>query len=116
MANESELHSGSLPFLPIGKEQAEAMLEMQKKLLNAYEETGRAWLERVKAEVALWSDLAAKLSVSRTMPDGLQACQDTFAQRVQMIVDDGRRLFEDGQKIITSISRTMPNGWPKKSS
>jgi hypothetical protein len=105
MANKSEPHSALPP---------EATFAMQKTLLNAYEEIGGAWIERVKAEVALWSDLAAKLSASRTMPDGLQACQDTFAQRMQMVADDGRRLFEDSQKIITSISRTMPNGWPKQ--
>jgi hypothetical protein len=113
MANKSEPHSGLPPHLPIGKEQAEAMLEIQKDVLKTYEEIGRAWIERVKAEVTLWSDLASKLSASRSMPDGLQACQETFSQRMQMVADDGRRLFEDGQKIIASIST---NGWRKKSS
>jgi hypothetical protein len=28
---------------------------------------------------------------------------------MQMVTDDGRRVFEDGQKIIASTSRTMPN-------
>lgn len=115
MVNKFERHLGSLPFLSIGKEHTEAMFEMQKEVLKAYEETGRAWIERVKAEVALWSDLAAKLTASRTMPDGLQACQDTFVQRIQMVADDGRRLFDDGQKIIASISRIKPNGWSKGS-
>jgi hypothetical protein len=116
MASKSESNPESLPFLPIGKEQTEAMLEMQKEVLKAYEEAGQAWLERMKAEVALWSDLASKLSASRSMPDGLQAYRDTFAQRVQMAADDGRRLFEESQKIIASISRTMPGGGPKQSS
>jgi hypothetical protein len=35
---------------------------------------------------------------------------------MQMVADDGRRLFEDGQKTIASISRTMLTGWPKESS
>jgi hypothetical protein len=34
------------------------------------------------------------------------ACGGIFAQRMQMVADDGRRLFENGQKIIASISRT----------
>jgi hypothetical protein len=32
------------------------------------------------------------------------ACGGTFAQRMQMVANDGRRLFEVGQKIIASIS------------
>lgn len=114
MANKSEPQLGSLPFLPSG--QTEAMLDMQKELLKAYEESGRAWVERVKAEVALWSDFAWKLRGSSTVPEGLKACQDTFAERMEMVADDGRRLFEDGQKIIASVSRGMPNGWAKESS
>ena len=31
-------------------------------MVAAYEEASRSWIERVKAEVELWSDLAAKLS------------------------------------------------------
>jgi len=113
MEHKSELNGGSLPFLAIGTQQTEAMLEMQKEMLKAYEEVGRAWTERIKAEVALWSDPASKLSASRTVPDGLQACQDTFAQRMRMVADDGQRLFEDGQKVIANISRTMPDGLSK---
>jgi hypothetical protein len=115
MANKSEQLSGSPSMLSIS-DQTEAMFEMQKEVLKAYEEAGRAWIERVKSEVTLWSALAAKLGASRTMPEGFQACQDAFAQHMQMVADDGRHLFEDGQKIVASISRTMSNGWPKKSS
>jgi hypothetical protein len=115
MENKSEQHSGSLPMLSIS-DQTEAVFEMQKEVLKAYEEAFRTWIERVKSEVTLWSALAAKLGASRTMPEGFQACQDTFAQHMQMVADNSRHLFEDGQRIVASISRTMSNGWPKKGS
>lgn len=60
------------------------MFETQKEVLKTYDEVGCAWIERVKPEVGLWPELATKLSASRTMPAGLQACQNTFAQRRQM--------------------------------
>jgi hypothetical protein len=92
------------------------MFETQKEVLKTCDEVGCAWIERVKPEVGLWPELATKLSASRTMPAGLQACQNTFAQRRQMVADDGRHLFDDGQKIIASMSRTMSNGCPKDNS
>jgi hypothetical protein len=85
MANKSEAHSASPPFFPIGKEHTGAMFETQKEVPKTYDEVGRAWIERVKPEVALWSELATKLSASRTMPAGLQTCQNPFAQRRQMV-------------------------------
>ena len=48
----------SMPFLNLGKDQTEAMLSMQKELLDAYDQSSRAWLARVKSEGDLWSDLA----------------------------------------------------------
>jgi Protein of unknown function (DUF3141) len=45
------------------------MLNVQKEMMAAYEEASRSWIERVKAEVDLWSDLAAKLTASRSAPD-----------------------------------------------
>jgi len=59
----------SMPFLNLGNEQTEAMLSMQNELLDAYDQSSRAWLARVKSEVELWSDLAKRLSavsLSRT--------------------------------------------------
>jgi len=103
---------GELPIFQLGKNQTEAMLNVQKEMMAAYEEASRSWIERVKAEVDLWSDLAAKLSASHSAPDGLQACRDSVAQRMKMAAEDGQRLFEEGQKIISAISRSMPTSWP----
>jgi hypothetical protein len=58
----------SMPFPNLGKEQTEAMLSMQKELLDAYDQSSRAWLARVKTEVDLWSDLAKKLSATQVRP------------------------------------------------
>jgi hypothetical protein len=37
---------GSAPFFNIGPERAEAAVALQKELLEAYEQTSRAWLAR----------------------------------------------------------------------
>ena len=51
-----------------GQEQAEAMLAMQKELLETCDQASRAWLDRVKSEVELWTELATKLSSTRSLP------------------------------------------------
>src|SRR6266545_8165038 len=88
----------STPFPKLGKEQTEAMLGMQKELLEACEQASRAWLARVKSEVDLWSELAAKLSSTKSPPEALEAYRECVAQRMQMAAEDGQRLMEDCQK------------------
>ena len=38
------------------------MLAMQKELLETRDQASRAWLDRVKSEVELWTELPTKLS------------------------------------------------------
>ena len=95
----------------LGKEQTEAMVNMQKELLDAYEQASRTWLARVKSEVDLWSELATKLSATRSVPEAMSAYQECAAQRMQMAAEDGQRLLADYQKITQQIARSLGNGW-----
>lgn len=105
---------GPAQFLQLGKERTEAMFKMQKELLDEYEKASQAWVARVKSEVELWSELATKVTASRSIPEGLEAYRDCVSQRMQMAADDGRRLFEDGQKIIASVTKAVANGLAEK--
>lgn len=100
----------------VGKERTESMLHMQKELLDTYEQVSRAWLARVKSEVDFWSELAAKLTATRSAPEALEAYQKCAAQRMQMAAEDGRRLSEDCQKIMHKVTGSLTNGWPTGSS
>jgi hypothetical protein len=60
--SSTDAQSGSVPFFNIGQERAEVAVALQKELLEAYEQASRAWLARVQSEVALWSELATKLT------------------------------------------------------
>jgi hypothetical protein len=112
--NFSDAAFASTQFLQFGKERTDAMLNAQKELLEAYQEAGRSWLTRMESELELWKELAAKLTASRSLPEGLKAYSDSMSQRMQMAAEDGRHLFEDAQKLIAAItgsingSMTMP--------
>src|SRR5262249_853984 len=99
----------------LGKDQTEAMLSMQKELLDAYDQSNRAWLARVKSEGDLWSELAKKLSETRSAPEALAAYQQCVPQRMQMPPEDGRRLYDDCQKVRQPITRSRSNGRPMAS-
>jgi hypothetical protein len=98
-----------------GQAQTEAMLTVQKELLDAYEEISRAWLARVKSESEFWSELAAKVSGARSVPDALGAYQQCVAQRLQMAADDGRQVLDDSQKIMNTVARSLSHNWPARS-
>ena len=82
--------SGSI--FNIGQERAEAATALQKELLEAYEQAGRAWLA-VRSEVALWSELATKLTATRSIPEALEAYSKCVSQWMQMTAEDGQRLL-----------------------
>jgi hypothetical protein len=102
----------STPFLKLGKEQTEAMVGLQKELLDAYEQASRAWLARVKSQVDLWSKLAAKLAATRSAPEAVSAYQECVTRWMQMAAEDGRRFSDDCQKVMQTITGSLSNGRP----
>jgi len=88
----------------------------QNELVDAYEQAGRAWLARVKSEVDLWSELTAKLTATDSIPEAMTAYQQCVTHRMQMAAEDGRRLYEDCQKITHKITESLSHGLPTTSS
>ena len=103
--------SGTLLFFDSGQEQTEAMVALQRDLSEICEEVTRAWLARVASEISLRSEIAAKLTTPRSVPDVLAMCAKSASQRLQMTVDDGRRLINVCSAITQKINRSLGNGW-----
>jgi hypothetical protein len=93
-----------------GKAQTEGMLNLQKQLLETYEHASRAWLDRVKSEVDLWSKLGAKLTVTHSAPEAMEVYQKFIAERMQMAAEDGKRLFNECQNIAQKIAGSLNGG------
>lgn len=106
---------GPMPFFNWGSERTEAAIALQKAVLESYEQASRAWLDRVQSEIALWSDLASKLSATHTVPEALETYTKCVSQRMQMAADDGRRLVDESQQITQKITKSLGAGWPTAS-
>lgn len=102
------------PFLKLS--QTEAMVALQKELIETYEQANRIWLDRVKSEVEFWSELGKKLSTTHSVPEVLQAYQESAAQRMRMAAEDGQKVSEDCRLFTQKIARSLSNGWVGESS
>jgi hypothetical protein len=107
MATKGTAGSSVSPFLNWGPDQTEAALALQKELLASYEESSRAWLARMQSEVALWSDLAAKMTATRTVPEAFETYAKCVSERMKMAADDGRRLADEAQEITQKITKLL---------
>jgi len=113
----SSMEKNTASFPNWGQQQTDAAMALQKELLDSYDQAGRAWLARVQSEVALWSDLATKLSATRSVPEALEAYSKCVSERMKMAADDGARLAEEAQEITQKLARSLGNGgrWPQGS-
>jgi uncharacterized protein (DUF885 family) len=98
---------GSVPFPKIGQERTQAAVALQKELFEAYAQVSRAWLMRVRSEAALWSELATKLTATRSVPEILEAYTKCAQQQMKMTAEDGQHLLNDCQEITQKISKSL---------
>ena len=104
------------PFLNWGREQTNAALglqiDLQKTFLDSCERASRDWPARAQSELTLWSDLANKLTTSRTVPEAVETYTKCVSRRMQMAADDGRRLVDESQQITQKIAKSLGDSWP----
>lgn len=97
-------------FTKLGKEQAAALTDMQKEFTRLIEQANADWLSRMEQERELASNLAAKLSSAKSLPDAAMAYQDWMSRRMETITRDSQKFFADSQKLVTSMNRLLSTG------
>jgi hypothetical protein len=103
------------PLMNWGQEQSEAAMALQKTLLESCDQASRVWLARVQSEMSLWSDLANKMSGTKSIPEAFDTYTKGVSQRMQMAAEDGKRLVEEYQQLTQKIAKSLGNGWPSAS-
>jgi Phasin protein len=97
-------------FAKLGKEQADALLDMQQELSKLIEQANKDWLARAEVERDLASELATKLTAAKTLPDAAKAYQEWMSRRMETLTKDSQKFFADSQKFVGSMSRFLSNG------
>jgi hypothetical protein len=98
-------------FAAMGKKRIEALSEIQMELLENFRQANRSWLERFQSEADLASEIGAKLTAARSIPEVATACQDWTNRRVEMATNDAKHIVADTQKIMATGVRMLSNGW-----
>jgi hypothetical protein len=97
-------------FTKFGKEQSEALSDMQKEFSKLLEQANADWMARVELERDLASDLTAKLSSAKSLPDAAKAYQEWMARRMETMSKDSQKFFADSQKFVSSMNRFLTSG------
>ena len=54
----------------------------------------------------LWTEFGKKLTSTKSVPEAVQAYQQTMSQRMQMAAEDSQKVAADSQKVTQKIMRT----------
>jgi hypothetical protein len=92
-------------------ERTEAMLRLQKELLDFYDQASRDWLGRLKSEAELWSGLTAKLATTRSVPEAIKTYQECLSQRAEMAAADAQRPSDEYSTVMQKINQSLTNRW-----
>lgn len=96
-------------FAGFGKEQTEALMEMQRELSKLIEQANEDWLARVEVERNMATELTSKLSSAKSLPDAAKAYQEWMSRRLETMTRDSQKFFADSQKFVSSMNRLLSN-------
>lgn len=94
-------------FARTGGKPVEALIEMQKQLIDSVDEANRAWLARARLEAVLGIEFVSKLTAARSIPDVATAYRECMTRQLDMLAEDGRRMFDDSKRFLKSGVRFL---------
>ena len=102
----SDLSAGG--FLASQSKGVETVKEVQKQLLDTFEQFNLQQTARAKHEMELASEFAGKITSARSVPDVMNAYQNWISKRMALYVEDGRSAFNATMKLF-SIGTESPD-------
>jgi len=90
--------------------QAHSMVDMHKDIFEAFQQMSHEWLEKAQSEMRLASEFSVKLSGLRSVPEITAAYREWWKHRLNIMAEDGRRLSENAEKLISTSDRYFGNG------
>ena len=84
------------------------------ELFDSFNQTSRRWLDCVEAETKLTSELAAKLTAARSLPDIMAAYQEWGTRHLEMIGEETKHFLDDAQKLMQSGAHVALTNWQSK--
>jgi hypothetical protein len=92
------------------RKRMEALLEVQKEFMQTLEGFNRDLFSHAKAEAELVSEFMGKLTTVRSIPDATTAYQQWASREMELLAQDGRNMFANGEKLLQASRRLFANG------
>src|SRR5262249_3105833 len=102
------LFAGDL--MEFGRKPIEALMGMQKQMLETFEQLNKDRVARAQQETELASAFAGRLTSARSIPDVMSAYQEWAAKRMEMFSADSKKLLDDTQKVFSAATSMLSNG------
>ncbi len=93
-----------------GNKRVEDLINFQIELFKYLQEVNQDWLAHMQSEAGMASEFASKLAAARSMPEAAAAYQQWASRRIELLAEDGKRLFADTQKLTEIVARAFVNG------
>jgi len=103
-----------IDFAETAKNRFKGLANVQSELIEQFQETNRHWLDRAQAEANLASEFVSKLSLARSIPDAMTACQDWGSRRFEMMAEDAKHVLDDTQKFMQVGAHMLADGFASK--
>jgi hypothetical protein len=97
-------------LLETARNRIEALLEVQKELMQTLEGINHDVFSRAKKEADIASEFVGKLAGARSIPDATTTYQEWATKEMELLAADGRQMFEHGGKLMQASRRLFSNG------
>ena len=87
-------------FGNLAQEGFDRMIALQKKFLDAAQDMNLHLVAGMNAEAALVSELFAKLTAAKSIPDAASACQECGSRQMEILAEQNRKLMAAAEKLI----------------
>jgi hypothetical protein len=92
-----QMHS---EILNLARKRMDTFLTVQKEFMQTLEDINHDIFNRAKAEAELASEFVGRLSAVRSVPDATTTYQEWASRELELLAEDGRHLFANGEKIM----------------
>ena len=113
-ADETE-QSSLLNLIPrelaaMGKRRIEELAEAQSALFGKCQEVKQNWFDRIQSEGTIGSEIAAKLTATRSMSEATTAYRDWIDKHIEMATEYAKCLLAIGQQFMEMRARLVSSG------
>jgi Phasin protein len=97
-------------FAAIGKKRLDELVAAQTQQFEKLRDISRNWFDRMQFEATLASELAARLTAVRSVPEVATAYQEWATRHMEMAAEDAKRILTDAQKLAETGAQLLSGG------